>query len=438
MDGTTQEACALWEKETDEERWWKMPESVPVEMVHGETGWNDVKNALEGASACGLDAEWKPGTGEAALLQLAIRSQEGAAHDKVFLLDLLALPSDKMQGTIRTLLTNKRVLKIGFDLEGDLRMVASSLGQGGWSCVSFVEPYMDIRKTTARLAKYQPNLAEPLLAGLSPLVEVLLGMPLDKTQQCSDWRARPLHHMQVEYAANDAYCLLAMADELCLRCESADSSIETAVEFRSQLYKVLVVNPRRKHSRRGRRKEKKERKDEFATTVVPWQIPPSIENVKFLCAEMVEGLARQLRLCGIDAESGHGKSIYALVEKAEAEGRVLLTQDRMAASGRYTRSVYYVFSQRKQEQLQEILQQFELVVPEARLLSRCVHCNGRLHENPLTPSEAEQLPQDLPPKVFEDHQEFWCCERCSHVYWEGSAYRRAFAQFSGQVQRACM
>lgn len=424
------------ERETEEDRWWKMPESVPVEMVDDREGWSALEQALEGASACGLDAEWKPGTGEAALLQLAIRNQEGAGHDRVFLLDLLAAPVDKVKETTRKLLTNKKVLKIGFDLEGDLRMVAASLGKGGWSCVSLVEPYMDIRKTTGRLAKYHQDVAEPLLAGLSPLVEVLLGTPLDKTQQCSDWRARPLNQTQLEYAATDAHCLLAMADELCLRCESADSAIETALDFRSSLHKVLVVNPRRKHSRRGRRKEKKEKPRDLATTFIPWQVPPAIEDVKFLCAEMVEGLARQLRLCGIDAESSQGKPLHALVQTAEKEGRVLLTQDRMVASGRFTRLVYYVFSQRKQEQLQEVLQQFELVVPQARLLSRCVHCNGRLYENPLTPSEAKALPQDLPAKVLEEHDEFWRCDRCSHVYWEGSAYRRALAQFSGQVQRA--
>ncbi|KAF1766697.1 hypothetical protein GCK72_006655 [Caenorhabditis remanei] len=49
--------------------------------------------------------------------------------------------------------------------------------------------------------------------GLSYICEKLLGRPLDKTEQCSVWDRRPLRHLQLRYAAMDAYCMLMLYDK---------------------------------------------------------------------------------------------------------------------------------------------------------------------------------------------------------------------------------
>ena len=50
--------------------------------------------------------------------------------------------------------------------------------------------------------------------GLSGMVERLLGKPLDKAMQLSDWDRRPLTDKQIKYAAQDAHILLALHDKL--------------------------------------------------------------------------------------------------------------------------------------------------------------------------------------------------------------------------------
>jgi uncharacterized protein with PIN domain len=203
---------------------------------------------------------------------------------------------------------------------------------------------------------------------------------------------------------------------------------------------------------------------------------------RFLCDNMLEGLARHLRLCGIDAASaggagpgtwtppnsnatavgsagtssskqngagteasssggggngnggrkgannGGGAAAAAnrllgyrrLVERAEGEGRVLLTCDRVLFRAKYTDQIYFIRSAGKGEQLREVLSRFEIEVKEEQLLSRCSRCNGEFLTAPVP---AADLPPgvrvDVPAGVLEKNYEFWLCSNrtCSKVYW---------------------
>ena len=48
---------------------------------------------------------------------------------------------------------------------------------------------------------------------LSALVQKVLGSPLDKRQQLSNWEARPLSGNQMRYAAIDAWVLMRLMDK---------------------------------------------------------------------------------------------------------------------------------------------------------------------------------------------------------------------------------
>lgn len=50
--------------------------------------------------------------------------------------------------------------------------------------------------------------------GLSKVVSIVLGAPLCKVQQLSDWEQRPLSESQKHYAALDAYILVQILTKL--------------------------------------------------------------------------------------------------------------------------------------------------------------------------------------------------------------------------------
>jgi uncharacterized protein with PIN domain len=123
-----------------------------------------------------------------------------------------------------------------------------------------------------------------------------------------------------------------------------------------------------------------------------------------------------------------------LVEQAEEEQRVILTKDTIFYDRRLSDQVYFVQSDTKQNQLNEVIHVFHIPVERDALLSRCPYCNSNFDPGPVPP---EQLPKDheVPDGVLEKVKEFWVCSGCTKAYWRGSQYDRAMehlnAAFTG-------
>jgi ribonuclease D len=67
--------------------------------------------------------------------------------------------------------------------------------------------------------------------GLASLVLATVGVTLDKGEQRSDWRARPLRRTQLEYAADDVRYLLAVRDALEAKVAALGRTEQAAQEF---------------------------------------------------------------------------------------------------------------------------------------------------------------------------------------------------------------
>ncbi|CAM6063524.1 unnamed protein product [Sphagnum tenellum] len=143
----------------------------------------------------------------------------------VFVLDLLALSASAFGLAMKAMLTSPHILKLGFAFKQDLLHLTTTFpGSEAHGCFDKVEPYMDLGKLYKQIVNAGGSIWSQQNGGKKPLVgrafslaaitEAVLGMPLCKDSQCSDWEQRPLTREQIDYAAADAHCLLALFDSL--------------------------------------------------------------------------------------------------------------------------------------------------------------------------------------------------------------------------------
>jgi uncharacterized protein with PIN domain len=143
--------------------------------------------------------------------------------------------------------------------------------------------------------------------------------------------------------------------------------------------------------------------------------------VRFLADANVGRLGRWLRALGYDVAYAPKLSDSALVVRAVAEGRVLLTRDvelmrrRTVTSGRVR--ALLLRQDDLAGQLRQVVRALGLSADLA--LTRCLECNLE-----LVPRSAEEVVDCLPPRVRERQRRFTQCPGCGRVYWLGSHWER--------------
>jgi uncharacterized protein len=146
----------------------------------------------------------------------------------------------------------------------------------------------------------------------------------------------------------------------------------------------------------------------------PQRLP--LATLRFVLDVHLGTLARRLRLLGVDSAYANDAGDDELVERANAEDRVLLTQDRGLLRRRALRHGGYVRGARPDQQLRDVLERF---APPLDPWTVCTACNGRLRPVPKAEVEAE-----LQPGTRRSYQEFARCADCGRVYWRGAHNRR--------------
>ncbi len=154
----------------------------------------------------------------------------------------------------------------------------------------------------------------------------------------------------------------------------------------------------------------------------PQPLPPGPPR---FCLDVHLGtLARRLRLLGLDTWYRNDAGDDELIEVAAAGGRVLLTRDRGLLRRRALRFGAYVYGDRPDDQLADVLDRF---APPIAPWTRCPACNGLLA--PAAKGDVEHL---LEPGTRRTYQEFARCRHCGRAYWHGAHSR----QLDAMVARA--
>jgi hypothetical protein len=137
---------------------------------------------------------------------------------------------------------------------------------------------------------------------------------------------------------------------------------------------------------------------------------------RFLLDVHLGALARRLRILGLDTLWPEEAGDAALVERANAERRLLLTQDRGLLKRRALWAGAYVRGSHPDDQLADVLDRF---APPLRPWTRCTACNGEVEE-----VGKDEVAADLEPGTLRTQERFARCRSCGRVYWRGAHARR--------------
>ncbi|NWV78561.1 MUT7 Exonuclease, partial [Dasyornis broadbenti] len=362
---------------------------IPRENTHFLQTWEEMlqcwEKVLQPGQVVGVDMEWKPSFGmvgkpRVALLQLALK-------DEVFLLDLPRLleqaeaegDKEKLPRFIHRLYSDAAITKLGYGLSGDLSSLAATC-----SALKDMEKQMrgvvdllavDKQKVDGLSPEHnhkERGVRQPE-KGLSLLVHHVLGKPLDKTEQLSNWEKRPLREEQILYAASDAYCLLEIYERLCKDPESFGLG--------SDLTASLVGKQKKKP--RAKKQLNKQAPSPSGqecqgpqTEPSPPAAPISPREFSVVCDNMLQGLGRYLRCLGVDVRLLDNRDDHRkAAEIARQEGRIILTSglpyQTLRSQVGEGRCFSVNCSEKAKEQALQVLKHFNVRVSLTDIFSRC-------------------------------------------------------------------
>jgi mRNA deadenylase 3'-5' endonuclease subunit Ccr4/uncharacterized protein with PIN domain len=150
----------------------------------------------------------------------------------------------------------------------------------------------------------------------------------------------------------------------------------------------------------------------------------------FMLDMTLNRLCRYMRLLGFDAaletSSEHEERVHgnlAIVDRSKREGRVLLTSSKNLAQRRACSAVDTLLldtSRTAEEQLADVCRLYRLSPRPEALLTRCVKCNGGIHEVNSEEERTVLIEMDIVPdirSVIEKKTELYACSKCHQPYW---------------------
>ncbi|MEU0698495.1 Mut7-C RNAse domain-containing protein [Streptomyces niveus] len=150
----------------------------------------------------------------------------------------------------------------------------------------------------------------------------------------------------------------------------------------------------------------------------PQRVPGA--PLRFLLDVHLGTLARRLRLLGVDAAyESEDIGDPALAALSAKERRVMLSRDRGLLRRREIWAGAYIYSDRTDDQLRDVLGRF---APVLAPWTRCTACNG-----PLGAADKDSVEGLLEQGTQRTYDVFARCTACGRVYWRGAHHARLAA-----------
>ncbi len=156
---------------------------------------------------------------------------------------------------------------------------------------------------------------------------------------------------------------------------------------------------------------------QFEQAIIHCQ-PEPLPEARFVLDVHLGKLAAYLRMLGFDTLYRNDYDDPALAFISAEEHRILLTCDRMLLMRKQVSYGYLIRNRKPQQQLLEILSGYDLY-DEIKPFSRCMHCNGNTRA-----VSKQDIATQLLPKTKKYYDEFYQCDSCNKIYWQGSHYLR--------------
>ncbi|HNW12717.1 MAG TPA: Mut7-C RNAse domain-containing protein [Candidatus Rifleibacterium sp.] len=139
-----------------------------------------------------------------------------------------------------------------------------------------------------------------------------------------------------------------------------------------------------------------------------------LRNLRFAADCHLGKLAEKMRLLGFDVEYHNHITDEELFNAVVDHKKVLLTRDRRLLMRKEIDRGYLLRSQFPVEQLEEVIRRFDLR-EQLQPFTRCAKCNGILER-----VEKAEVLHLLEPKTKLYYHNFFQCQSCQQVYWQGS------------------
>ncbi|CAG0918012.1 unnamed protein product [Notodromas monacha] len=214
-----------------------------IKFVDKEHECSEAFEILNEKPRVGVDVQLRPDTG----LTRGIVSLLQVAHPEgVYVFDVIALKNTSvLVDGLRKLLDNPKVVKIGFNVAGDLKFLSTALDAD--FKVDGISHVVDLRVIQDKFYRGMADFLFPNanrggdrelegetynsyealpLRGLNSLVKAVYGKNLDRSEVSSNWDNRPLRQSQLRGAAVDALILIRLYDQLLEEAKKNEKDIE--------------------------------------------------------------------------------------------------------------------------------------------------------------------------------------------------------------------